>query len=168
MKQKAKEGDIVTVVYDGSLSTGEVFESSSDTGPLEFVIGDDSVFASFSTGIIGMEIGETKTILVAPLEAFGPHNPELVQTISKEALGPEITPQQGMVLGMTVEQDGKTDKVPAMVTKIDGDELTIDYNHPLAGKELHYQVTLTAIDTTPLTGETTPDSCSKSGCSSCS
>ena len=139
---KVQEGDLVTVVYDGLLDNGEVFESSKDTGPLKFTVGLGTVMDAFEKGVIGMDQGETKEIKVTPQDGFGEQDPELIQTIERNSLGDGIDPQVGMVLGMTLEKDGQSHQVPAMVVEVDGDQVTIDYNHPLSGKSLTYKITV--------------------------
>ena len=139
---KVQEGDLVTVVYDGLLDNGEVFESSKDTGPLKFTVGLGTVMDAFEKGVLGMDQGETKEIKVTPQDGFGEQDPELVQTIERNSLGDGIDPQVGMVLGMTLEKDGQSHQVPAMVVEVDGDQVTIDYNHPLSGKSLTYKITV--------------------------
>ena len=143
--QKAKNGDYVTVEYDGTLDNGEAFESSSENGPLSFVIGQNSVFPSFEKAVIGMAPGETRDATVGSAEAYGPRREELVQTIDRSALGKEIDPQPGMVVGIKMEQEGQTHQIPATVVEVNDDQITIDYNHPLAGRDLQYKITLQAI-----------------------
>jgi len=150
--QKVKNGDYVTVAYDGLLENGEIFESSSETGPLEFTIGQNCVFPSFEAAIIGMKPGESKIVKVGPEEAYGQHNKDLVQTLSHSALAEGIDPQPGLVIGMAMEVDGQTHKVPATIIEIDSGKITIDYNHPLAGQELQYKITLRNIAATPAPG----------------
>ena len=142
---KVQEGDLITVVYDGILEDGEVFESSEDTGPLKFTVGLGTVMQAFEKSVVGMEEGETREISVAPEEGFGKHNPDLIQTIKRSSLGDGIEPQVGMVLGMTIEKDGESHQIPAMVTAIKDDEVTVDYNHPLSGKTLTYKITVEKI-----------------------
>ena len=155
---KVQEGDLVTVMYDGLLDNGEVFESSADTGPLQFAVGLGTVMNTFEEGVLGMKEGETKDVQVSPADSFGEHKPELVQTIDRSSLGKEIDVQVGLVLGMTIEKDGESHKVPAMVVKIVGDEITLDYNHPLAGKELTYRITVEKI-APPQFPTAAPDGC---------
>ena len=143
--QQAKKGDYVTVEYEGVLDNGEAFESSADNGPLSFVIGQNNVFPSFEKVIVGMSPGETRDATVGSDEAYGPRREELVQTIDRSRLGKEIDPQPGMVVGIQVEQDGQTHQVPATVIEVNDDQITIDYNHPLAGRDLQYKITLQAI-----------------------
>ena len=135
----------VTVVYDGMLDNGEVFETSRDSGPLEFEIGDQSVLPAFEQAVTELEVGETKTISIPPEEAFGPHYQELVHKVPLHSLAKNGTPEIGTVVSMTVEKEGQAHKVPATVTHIGGDTATIDFNHPLAGKTIKYNITLQTI-----------------------
>ncbi len=142
--QRVKENDSVTVVYDGLLDNGELFESSADTGPLQFTLGSNSVLPSFEEAVLGMAVGETKTVEVNGEETFGARRPELIQTVDRATFaGKEIQP--GMVLGMQMEKDGASHQVPAMVTAVDDATVTIDFNHPLAGQKLTYRITVKEI-----------------------
>lgn len=150
---KAEHGDYVAVVYEGLLDNGEIFESSSDTGTLEFQIGGNSVLPGFELAIAGMRIDEEKTIRLQPDDAYGPRQEDLVHTIGRQTLGENISPKPGMVLGMTIERQGQKHKIPAMVTGVEGDAVTVDFNHPLAGQALTYKITLKKIMKTKQTGE---------------
>ena len=143
--QTAQKGDYVTVVYEGTLKSGEIFESSDDNGPLSFVIGQNGVFPSFEKAVVGLAAGETGTALVGSGEAYGPRREELVQTINRSALDEKVDPQVGIVIGMDVEHEGQTMNVPAMIIEVKDEMVTIDYNHPLAGQDLQYKITLESI-----------------------
>ena len=143
--QKVKEGDYVTITYEGTLASGEIFESASEESPFEFALGQQCVFPSFESGIIGMAPGESRTIKVGPEEAYGKRRDELVQTLNRSAFGEKAEPQPGMIVGMTMEKDDQNHQVPAMIMAVDGDQITVDYNHPLAGQELLYRITLQTI-----------------------
>ena len=143
--QKVKEGDYVTITYEGTLASGEVFESAPEESPFEFTLGQQCVFPSFESGIIGMAPGETRTIKVGPEEAYGTRREDLIHILNRSAFGDKTEPQPGMIVGMTMEKDGQEHQVPAMIMAVDGDQITVDYNHPLAGQELLYQITLQTI-----------------------
>ena len=143
--QKVKEGDYVTITYEGTLESGEVFESATEESPFEFALGQQCVFPSFESGIIGMAPGETRTIKVGPEEAYGKRRDELVQTLNRSAFGDKTDPQPGMIVGMTMKKEDQEHQVPAMIMAVDGDQITVDYNHPLAGQELLYKITLKTI-----------------------
>ena len=144
--QTAQIGDQVTVVYAGFLANGELFESSSETGPLTFGIGDGSVMPAFEAAVIGMTTGETKNIRIPAKNAYGERNEELVHTVPRSAMNSQAELNPGMVVGMTMERDGQSQKVPATVTAVVGDQITIDFNHPLAGQELMYKLTLESLN----------------------
>ena len=145
----AKPGNLVSVLYDGYQDNNEVFESSQETGPLEFTIGAGQVMAAFEINVLGMTEGESKTFELQPEAGHGPHNPDLVHTIAKKGLKNLETIKPGIVMGMDIEKEGQTHKVPAMVTTVDKESITVDFNHPLAGKVLTYKVTMQSIKNGP-------------------
>lgn len=151
--QQVKEGDYVTITYEGTLESGEVFESATAESPFEFALGQQCVFPSFDSGIIGMKQGETKTVKVAPEEAYGTRREDLIHTLNRSSFGGETDPQPGMIVGMTMQKDDQEHQVPAMVMAVDGDKITVDYNHPLAGQELLYKITLLSIAEEPATND---------------
>ncbi|MDP2758607.1 MAG: peptidylprolyl isomerase [Desulfurivibrionaceae bacterium] len=144
--QRVSENDSVTIVYDGLLPTGEKFDSSQDTGPLQFQLGAGGVLPAFEQAVLGMAVQETKSITVAAKEAYGLKNEDLVMTVSRQGFADHpIAP--GMIIGMDMEQDGQQHKVPATVLSVETETATIDFNHPLAGQDITYQITLLSIDT---------------------
>jgi peptidylprolyl isomerase len=144
--EKVKPGDFVSVTYQGLLENNEVFVSTDKNSPLEFQIGSNNLMPGFEKAVLGMTVNEEKTITMQPDEAFGPVRQELIHTVNRKTFSDDISPQPGMVLGMTIERDGQKHKVPALVKEINGDEVIIDYNHPLAGKSLTFTITLIAIN----------------------
>jgi len=144
--QRASENDSVTIVYDGLLSTGEKFDSSQDTGPLQFQLGTGGVLPAFEQAVRGMAPQETKSITVAAKDAYGLKNEDLVMTVSRQGFADRpIAP--GMIIGMDMEQDGQQHKVPATILSVEAETVTVDFNHPLAGQDITYQITLLSIDT---------------------
>lgn len=144
--QQVKEKDTVTVLYDGMLEDGTVFESSAETGPLSFEIGSGSVLPAFEAAVLGMKINETRSISLAADEAYGPRREELIITVPREKFG-EIELGPGSVVAMPLEREGQTHKVPATVVAADELNVTVDFNHPLAGMTITYKITLQSIDT---------------------
>jgi len=143
--KKVENGDQVSIEYKGMLEDGEIVERSSDTGPVEFVVGSNTMPPGFEKALIGMGEGEEKTITMKPEEAFGPRDENLIHTVNKSVFGEKILPKPGMVLGMTLEKGGQPHKVPALVVAVSGEDVTIDFNHPLAGKTIIYKLTLKGI-----------------------
>ena len=142
---KAKLGDTVIVVYDGLTESGEVFDSSQSSGPLEFTLGTGNVLPGFEENILGLSEGETKSFKLPPEDAHGLSNPELIHTFDKKGLKDHQNIKVGMVLGLNVDREGQQHQVPATVTSIDETNITVDFNHPMAGQTLTYKVTLKSI-----------------------
>lgn len=144
--QLSKLGDNITVDYKGYLENGEVFESTEDAGQLEFTLGTASVIMGFEEGMIGVEIGETREIIITPADSYGERQEELVQTLDRSVFGSKGAELQvGMVLHLTMAKDGEDQKIPATVIELSDDKVSVDYNHPLAGQTLTYKVTLRSI-----------------------
>jgi len=130
-----KQGDKIKVNYTGTLDDGTVFDSSEGKAPIEFEVGAKQVIKGFDGAVVGMDKGDEKNIKLAPSEAYGDYNPAMIQKFPKEKLPKEPEPQVGMVL-MLGSPDGK--QVPAKIAAIDDKEVSIDLNHPLAGKTLNF------------------------------
>ena len=143
--KKVANGDHVSIEYEGMLENGEIVEVSSETGPVEFEVGSGIMPPGFEQALIGMHEGEEKTITLAPEEAFGAKDDNLLHTLNKSVFGDKIEPKPGMVLGMTLAKEGINQKIPALVTAVNGEDVTIDFNHPLAGRTLFYKLTLKEI-----------------------
>jgi FKBP-type peptidyl-prolyl cis-trans isomerase 2 len=162
--QRVSENDTVTIVYDGLLATGEKFDSSQDTGPLQFRMGAGSVLPAFELAVRGMAAGESKSITVAAKDAYGLKNEELIITVNRRSLADQaIAP--GMILGLNLERDGRQHKVPATVLAVEADTVTVDFNHPLAGQDITYHLTLLSIDTPAAEGAGC--SCATGGAGGC-
>jgi len=165
--QRVSENDSVSIVYDGLLSTGETFDSSQDTGPLQFQMGTGSVLPAFEQAVMGMAAKETKSVIVAAKDAFGLKNEDLIMTVSRQGFADQaIAP--GMILGMNMERDGEQHTIPATVLSVAAETVTVDFNHPLAGQDITYRITLLSIDT-PAAEGTVPccssnSTSSKGGC----
>jgi peptidylprolyl isomerase len=136
---KAKQGDKVKVHYKGFLDDGTVFDSSFDQDPLEFIIGNGDIIPGFEKAVIGMEIGETKVIDIAPEDAYGEYNEMARLEVPRSNLPEHINPEIGMVLQLTTPQNTQ---VLVRVTDINDDIVTLDANHPLAGKNLKFEIQL--------------------------
>lgn len=140
---KAQEGDLVTVVYQGLLEDGSVFDSSADDDPLVFVLGEDKVLPGFEKAVLGMEVGEQKTIRIPPEEGFGVRQEQLVDEFAVNTLPAGLNLEIGTQLEVTAE-DGT--RFQAVITNLQTDRVTLDANHPLAGQTLIFQLELLAID----------------------
>ncbi|RMH42744.1 MAG: peptidylprolyl isomerase [Alphaproteobacteria bacterium] len=139
---KAKSGDTVRIHYTGSFPGGETFDSSRDREPLEFTIGSGQIISGLDREIEGMEVGETKTVEVAAADAYGEPMAEQIQAAPKEMFPPDIPLEVGLQLQVRTG-DGR--EIPVVVREIRENEVILDANHPLAGKDLVFEVELVEI-----------------------
>ncbi len=141
---------MVVFTFTGMLDNGEVFIASEKDKPAQAILGNSDLPPSLEAGIMAMQIGETRKIRVPPEEGYGQRLKDLVQTIDNQKLVDTLHPKPGMVVSLKVDKEGVEQKVPATVMTVEGSKLTVDYNHPLAGHHLTYQVTLVEIAEKPL------------------
>lgn len=134
---QAKEGDTVRVHYTVKLGDGTVIGSTMDHEPLQFTIGDGQILPSFEQAVVGMNPGESKTIEIPAEQAFGPHLEEMVIVIDRTKLPPDFNPRVGERVQFR-QWDGQIASV--LVTEVSEGSITIDANHPLAGKDLTFDI----------------------------
>jgi peptidylprolyl isomerase len=139
---QAKTNDRVRVHYTGSLEDGTVFDSSVKREPLEFTIGRGAVIPGFENGIIGMKVGDTKRIAIPPDQAYGEHRDDLVGVVDRARMPENIVPEIGMILQA---RSPEGEMVNVTVTDVTEVGVTVDMNHPLAGKELIFEVSLVEV-----------------------
>lgn len=143
-----KSGNKVTLDYEGRLESGEIFDSSThgdQNHPLTFEVGSGQVIPGFDNAVLGMKIGEEKEFSIEPENAYGPRDERLMQKVPKDKLPPapegfELKP--GMVLGMRTPQGD----IPVKIAEVDSDTITLDMNHPLAGKKLIFKIKVLKIE----------------------
>ena len=140
---KISKGSKVKLHYTGKLDDGTVFDTSNGREPLEFVAGEGTVIKGFDDAVIDMAKDEEKTFKLNPSEGYGEHNEELVQKIPREKIGVPGDLKEGMTLAVTAP-DGQ--QFPVRITKVEGDEVFIDLNHPLAGKNLNFEIKIVEIN----------------------
>jgi len=134
---------IATVHYTGTLpGSGEVFDSSEGRDPLSFLVGHKQMIPGFEEELMGAEKGERRTFTLEPERAYGQKMEEAIQTIPKDMFG-DIEPEVGMTL--------MSDVGPFNVTAVDGDTITVDFNHKLAGETLEFSVEV--VDVRPASEE---------------
>jgi peptidylprolyl isomerase len=138
----AKQGDTVRVHYTGTLTDGTVFDSSEGGDPLEFTLGGGDLIPGFEQIVMGMSEGERRTGTIAPEDAYGVHDDRLVLVVDRSTLPDEVEPEVGEELELESEA-GET--LPVVITEITESEVTLDGNHPLAGKELIFTIDLVEI-----------------------
>ncbi|MFC1910663.1 peptidylprolyl isomerase [Chloroflexota bacterium] len=138
----ASNGDTVKVDYTGMLSDGTVFDSSVGKQPLEFTLGSGQVIEGFDKAVTGMKVGESKTVTIPEDEAYGQYRDDLVTVMDRSQLPPGEPPQIGQRL-LATSADGKS--IIFTVTEVDEKTVTVDANHPLAGKDLTFELKLVDI-----------------------
>jgi len=138
---QAKSGDTVRVHYTGRLDDGTVFDSSRGREPLEFTLGAGQVIAGFEEAVAGMSPGEVKTVTIPHGEAYGGHRHELVVSVGHDQFPQHIDPQVGQQLQLA--QGGQVTVVT--VTEVSERGITLDANHPLAGRDLTFELELVEI-----------------------
>lgn len=140
-----KKGDKVKIEYEGKLEDGTVFDSSKVHGkPLEFEVGSGKVIKGFDDGILGMEKEEEKEIKIDSKDAYGEYNPDMIKKVPREKFPKEQEPKKGMMVLMGTPNGAQ---MPVKIVEVSENEITLDLNHPLAGKNLIFNVKILDIIT---------------------
>jgi peptidylprolyl isomerase len=139
---QAQAGDLVRVHYTGRLADGTIFDTSMQREPLEFTLGEGELIPGFEQAVLGMTAGESRTATLLADQAYGPRRAERVIDVERHHLPPDLQPEVGQQLQMT-RPDGTT--LTVVVTAITETQVTLDANHPLAGKELIFDIMLVEI-----------------------
>ena len=135
-------GKTVKVHYKGTLTDGSVFDSSEGRDPIGFEIGSGQVIPGFDDAVAKMEVGQTETINIPCAEAYGETRDEMIGQIPRAELPEDLVPEVDMVLAMN-SPDGE---MPVRIVEVAEDTVTLDANHPLAGQDLTFELTLVEID----------------------
>ncbi len=157
--KRVENGHFVKVDYTGTLENGDTFDSSRNSHPIEVEVGKGRVIKGFEDALIGMAENEKKTFTCSPKEAYGHRNESLEQSFMRSELPQGFDPQVGQVLAVRNPQGGQ---FPARVKHTDDEKITMDLNHPLAGKTLTFDIQVLEINDEP-----SLPSCSPTACSSC-
>ncbi len=139
---QAKNGDRVKVHYTGKLADGTVFDSSLQGDALQFTLGDKQLIPGFESAVLGMSVGEEKTFIIPADEAYGAHNTDLVFTVDRSSLPPQMNPAVGQRFQVR-QQDGSVTAVT--VFAVTDANVTFDANHPLAGRDLTFEIQIVEI-----------------------
>lgn len=140
--QQAKQGNVVKVHYSGRLTDGTMFDSSEGREPLEFTIGAGQMIKGFDSGVLGMAIGEKKTLQIPAEEAYGARDEEAIIEFPSENIPAEMKLEPGMQLTLR-NQDGQP--VPVVILEVKEEIVIMDANHMLAGQDLVFDVELVEI-----------------------
>ena len=142
--QQVQKGDKIQIHYHGKLTSGETFDSSEGRSPLEFEVGSGMVIPGFDNGVIGMAVGDKKTIHIPFMEAYGPKQPEMIVEFPKAQFPADLNPEVGMPLTMN---NGQGQQFQVVIVEVKEEVVVLDANHSLAGQDLIFDLELVSIDT---------------------
>lgn len=138
----ATAGKTVRIHYTGTLADGSVFDSSEGRDPLEFTVGSGQIIPGLDRAIDGMAMGEQKTVTIPATEAYGDYQAEARQDVPREQIPADIPLDPGTMLNMQTP-DGR--QIPVQVAEVTEETVTLDANHPLAGKDLTFAVEVVSV-----------------------
>lgn len=138
-----KQGDRVKIHYSGRLEDGSLFDSSREREPLEFEVGSGQIIPGLEEGLVGMSVGDRKTVTITPEQGYGPYNEKLVLEIPLDKLPEGLEPKAGMRLQMVDKNDRS---LPVVIRDVGEKGISVDANHPLAGKDLTFDVEILTIE----------------------
>ncbi len=141
--QVVKKGDTIKIHYHGTLSDGSIFDSSKQREPLEFEVGSGMVIPGFDDGVMNMKVGNAKTINIPFTEAYGPVQEEMIIDFPRNQFPEDMQPEPGMQLQMS---DKSGQNFPVVVVSSTDEVVKLDANHPLAGKDLTFELELMEIN----------------------
>ncbi|HET6350603.1 MAG TPA: peptidylprolyl isomerase [Coriobacteriia bacterium] len=141
-----RDGQIVIVNYRGTLNDGTEFDSSYGRAPLQFTVGAGDVIPGFDEAVRGLEVGESKTVSIPCDQAYGEHTDDAVQQFPRDAFPPEPTPEVGWMVELESE-DGQ--RIPATVVEVGDEHVMLDFNHPLSGEDLTFEIELVSVGPEP-------------------
>lgn len=162
--EKVENGLFVEVAYKGTLADGKVFDSSEGRDPLEVQMGTGQLIPGFEAALMDMKVGEKKTFTLPPEEAYGERNEDRTMDFPAAQVPPQINPQVGQTIALS-SPEGQ--QMPAVITHVDDEKVTVDLNHPMAGKSLTFEIEVVGISKEaahrPM-DECTPSDCGSCGC----
>lgn len=142
MVDMIQEGKVVSLAYTLKLANGEIVDYSEVDEPLEYLHGANNIIPGLENALNGLEIGAKKDVEVSPEDGYGPYDPEDVQVVERKDLPKDITVQPGMVFAITDEEGNFSE---AFVREISANNVTLDFNHPLAGQSLFFSVEVVGV-----------------------
>lgn len=140
--QQVQNGDKVKVHYHGKLRSGETFDSSEGREPLEFTVGGGQVIPGFDQGVMGMTVGDKRTVEIDVQNAYGEKSQEMIIEFPKNQFPEDMNPEVGMQLMMN---NGQGQQFPVTIAEVKEESVMLDANHPLAGQDLIFDIELVEI-----------------------
>ena len=141
-----QDGKFALVHYKGTYSDGEVFDSTEGREPFEFETGQEMVIPAFENAVKSMAVDEERTISIKAADAYGERKEDMIQKVPAAEIREFLTPEEGLVIHV-MTQDGQ--QLPARITGVTEQEVTLDFNHPLAGKDLTFTLKLVGVNDEP-------------------
>jgi len=144
--EKAVDGKYVSVEYTGTLDSGEVFDTSKGRQPLEVHLGAGQMIPGFENALKDMGLNEKKTFTLSPEEAYGERDESRTQTFDRKDVPPGLNPEVGQTVALTASSG---QQVPAQIAEVTDEKVVLDLNHPMAGKNLTFEVEVVGINDAP-------------------
>ncbi|WP_111643336.1 FKBP-type peptidyl-prolyl cis-trans isomerase [Marinimicrobium alkaliphilum] len=136
-------GTTVTLHFSLQLKDGEVVDSNFETEPATFTVGDGNLLPGFEKALFGLREGDRKELLIKPEDGFGQHNPSNIQEIPRDDFGPDIELSEGLMLSFA---DAQKTELPGVIREFDDEVVLVDFNHPLAGHDIVFDVAILKIE----------------------
>ncbi|ARU27619.1 peptidylprolyl isomerase [Cellvibrio sp. PSBB006] len=136
-------GTKVTLHFSLTLANGDVIDSNFERDPATFTVGDGSLLVGFEKAIFGMQEGDRDTFLIKPEEGFGQRNPNNIQEIARDQFSEDIELSEGLMLSFA---DAQKTELPGVVQRFDDERVIVDFNHPLAGRDILFDVAILRIE----------------------
>lgn len=137
------KGTRVTLNFALKFTDGEVIDSTFDKQPATLEIGDDNLPENFEAYLMGLRAGDSDTFEVPPEKAFGQHNPSNVQTFKRHEFSADMVLEPGVMISFA---DARQSELPGVVSRVEGDQVDVDFNHPLAGRTLMFEVEIIDVE----------------------
>lgn len=136
-------GTKVTLHFSLSLDNGDLVDSTFDRDPATFTVGDGNLLQGFEEALFGLKEGANETLVIPPAKGFGQRNPNNIQEIARSQFSPDLELSEGLMLSFA---DAQRTELPGVVTRFDEDVVVVDFNHPLAGRDIIFTVSIIAIE----------------------
>lgn len=137
------EGSKLSIHFALKLRDGSVVDSNFETQPASLVLGDGNLLPGFEQCLLGMSAGQRETFVVAPEQGFGQRNPNNLQEFPRSTFAPDLALAEGLVVSFA---DAQRAELPGVIAAFDDDKVTVDFNHPLAGQEILFEVEVLSVE----------------------
>ena len=136
-------GTKITLHFALQLDNGEMVDSNFERDPATFTVGDGNLLPGFEKALFGMLEGEHKTVVIKPEDGFGQRNPNNIQEIARSQFSPDLELSEGLMLSFA---DAQKTELPGVVQRYDDEVVVVDFNHPLAGRDILFEVAILKIE----------------------